>query len=86
MAHERTRWEQLEHPTVEQMLDEIAAREERAATAARAVWDILQRHSEADRVGWREQLATAVLSYRSSYGRSRIYTISVQRLAELTGS
>jgi hypothetical protein len=65
------------------MLREIAARDERSATAARAVWDILQRYPHMERDMWREQLATAVLSYRSSFGRSRIHAIAVQRLTEL---
>jgi hypothetical protein len=85
MQDEQTRWDQLGNPTVESMLEAIAGREENAATAARAVWDILQRHPQEERDMWREQLATAVLSYRSSFGRSRIYTIAVQRLIELTG-
>ncbi len=80
-----SRWDQLGNPTVEVMLDAIAARDERAATAARAVWDILQRHTPHERDEWREQMSTAVLSYRGVFGRSRIYAIAVQRLIELTG-
>lgn len=87
IAHMSTesRWDQLGNPTVEVMLDAIAARDERAATAARAVWDILQRHTPHERDEWREQMSTAVLSYRGVFGRSRIYAIAVQRLIELTG-
>jgi hypothetical protein len=84
-TEDQTRWEQLGNPTVEEMLGEIAARDERASTAARAVWEILLRYPQGERDRWREQLATAVLSYRGGFGRSRIHAIAVQRLIELTG-
>lgn len=77
-------WTQLGRPAVAAMLAEIAANDLHAANLAQAVWEILVNdYPQADQDTWREQLALAVLSYRSSFGRSRIGTIAADTLRDL---
>jgi hypothetical protein len=77
------RWNQLGRPDVETMLAEIAANDTQAAALARAVWEQI---SPAEQEGWREQIATAILSYRGPAHKSRIGQIATERLARLNGS
>jgi hypothetical protein len=74
------RWNQLGRPDVETMLGEIANYDVQAAALARAVWEQI---GEAEHDSWREQLAAAVLSYRSPFGKSRIAQIATERLTRL---
>jgi hypothetical protein len=77
------RWDQLGRPDVETMLAEIAANDTQAAALARAVWEQI---SPAEQEGWREQLATAILSYRGPNGKSRIGQIAITHLSRLNDS
>ena len=75
-------WEELNQPTVKQMILEIAANDTGAATKAAKVWHQLT--TQAEREQWRNQLASAVLSYRSSFGRSQIGHIAAEILRNLS--
>jgi hypothetical protein len=73
-------WVQLGCPDVESMLAEIAAHDMQAAASARAVWEQIGVHEQAQ---WREMLAAAVLSYRSEWPESQIGEIAIRRLARM---
>jgi hypothetical protein len=75
------RWNQLGRPDVETMLAEIAANDMQAAALARAVWEQI---GAAEQDQWREQLATAILSYRGPSKKSRIGHIATERLTRLS--
>lgn len=74
------RWNQLGRPDVETMLAEIASIDIEAAALARAVWEQI---GAAEQDSWREQLATAILSYRGPSKKSRIAQIATERLTRL---
>jgi hypothetical protein len=77
------RWNQLGRPDVETMLGEIATYDIQAAALARAVWEGIPAGEQAQ---WKEQLAAALLSYRSPFQKSRIAQIATERLARLNQS
>jgi hypothetical protein len=77
------RWDQLGRPDVETMLGEIALYDGEAAALARAVWEQI---NAAEQDSWREQIATAILSYRAPPKKSRIAQIATERLARLNDS
>ncbi len=77
------KWERLGRPDVETMLGEIAGYDMQAAALARAVWEQI---GAAEQDQWREQLATAILSYRGPHGKSRIAQIATERLSRLNQS
>ena len=77
------KWERIGRPDVETMLGEIASYDTQAAALARAVWEQI---GAAEQVQWREQLAAAVLSYRSPHAKSRIGQIATERLSRLNQS
>ena len=77
------KWERLGRPDVEAMLGEIASYDTQAAALARAVWEQI---GAAEQEQWREQLAAAVLSYRSPHAKSRIGQIATERLSRLNQS